>query len=103
MVFKRPGRYVYGAWFESNHARKYSASVEVDISGSPKYNSRGYEFYTRNQYRFNKKLTLSVNTNISIFTNNLGYATQSVDSVIFALRKRNTVENIFTIKYNFLL
>ena len=100
-VFKRPGRYVYGAWFESNNAKKYSASLEVDLSGSPKYNSHGYEFYTRNQYRFNKKLTLSVNTNFSIFTNNLGYATQSADSVIFALRKRNTVENIFTVKYNF--
>lgn len=100
-VFKRPGRYVYGAWVESNYAKKYAASVEVDMSGAPKYNSRGYEFYIRNQYRFNKKLTISANTNFSIFTNNLGFAAHAADSVIFALRQRNTVENIFTVKYNF--
>jgi hypothetical protein len=34
--------------------------------------------------------------------NNLGYATMfSSDSIIFALRKRNTVENVLNIKYNF--
>lgn len=100
-VFKRPSRYVYGAWFETNYAKKYSAYFELDVSGSPRYNSNGYEFSIRNQYRFNKKLTLSANTNFSFFTNNLGYATTVTDSIIFALRKRNTVENIFTIKYNF--
>ncbi|MES2003728.1 MAG: DUF5916 domain-containing protein [Bacteroidota bacterium] len=100
-VFQRPTRYVYGSWFESNSAKKYSASLEVDLSGSAKYNSKGYEVYFRNQYRFNKKLTISTNTNVSIFTNNLGYAATSADSVIFALRKRTTVENIFTVKYNF--
>jgi hypothetical protein len=101
MVFKRPGYWVYGFWFESNNAKKYSASTEIDLSSSPQYNSKGYEVYFRHQYRFNKKLTISANTNLSIFNNNLGYTTMAVDSVIFALRKRTTVENIFTIKYNF--
>jgi hypothetical protein len=100
-VFKRPANWQYGFWFESNNAKKYSASVEFDFSRSGKYTSRSTEIYFRHQYRFNKKLTLSANTNLSIFTNNLGFATVSSDSVIIALRKRNTVENIFTIKYNF--
>ncbi|NCI48299.1 carbohydrate binding family 9 domain-containing protein [Sediminibacterium roseum] len=101
-VFKRPSNWVYGFWFESNNAKKYSVSVEFDFSRSGKYTSRSNEIYFRHQYRFNKRLTLSTNTNISIFTNNTGYATKTgADSVIFALRKRNTVENIFTAKYNF--
>ena len=100
-VFKRPGRYVYGGWLESNNAKKYSASVELDLSHSERYTANGYELFFRNQYRFNKKLSISTNTNVSIFGNNLGYATISADSIIFALRKRNTVENVITIKYNF--
>lgn len=100
-VFKRLGRYVYGGWLESNNAKKYSASVELDLSRSERYTANGYELFFRNQYRFNKKLSISTNTNVSIFGNNLGYATTSADSIIFALRKRNTVENVFAIKYNF--
>ncbi|MEO7530122.1 MAG: DUF5916 domain-containing protein [Sediminibacterium sp.] len=100
-VFKRPSNFVYGTWFETNRAKKYSASVELDLSHSAKYNANSYEVYFRHQYRFNKKLTISTNTNFSIYTNNIGYAATSNDSVIIALRKRNTVENIFTVKYNF--
>ena len=100
-VFKRPGAFVYGSWLESNYAKKYSASAELAFSRSNQYNSNGYELYFRNQFRFNKKLTVSTNTNFSIFSNNLGYATTSADSIIFALRKRNTVENVFSVKYNF--
>lgn len=100
-VFKRPARYVYGSWFESNYAKKYAVSIEVDLSGSGKYNSRGYDIYIRNQYRFNKKLTISTNTNLSFYNNNIGYAAVAADSVIFGLRKRTTIENIFTVKYNF--
>ena len=100
-VFKRPGRYTYGGWLESNNAKKYSVSLEVDISGSEKYSSRGLDLFIRNRYRFNKKLTISTNTNFSFYNNNLGYAAVVADSVIFGMRKRNTVENIFTVKYNF--
>jgi hypothetical protein len=100
-VFKRPGNWVYGGWIESNSAKKYSASAEINFGHSAKYNSNSYDLYFRHQFRFNKKLTISVNHNISIFNNNIGFAAISNDSVIIALRKRNTVENIFTVKYNF--
>ncbi len=100
-VFKRPGRYTLGGWFESNYAKQYSVSFETDISGSAKYKSTGLDLFIQNRYRFNKKLTISANTNLSFYNNNIGYAAVVADSVFFGLRKRNTVENIFTIKYNF--
>jgi hypothetical protein len=100
-VFKRPGSFAYGAWTESNYAKKYSIYFELDVANSAKYKSNAVDFYFRQQYRFNKKLTISLFTNYSPYTNNLGFATVSADSAIFALRNRNTVENIFTIKYNF--
>jgi hypothetical protein len=100
-VFLRPFSFTYGSWLNSNNAKKYSFSTEIDITRSPKYRSDGYDISFQNQYRFNKKLTVSTNSNLSLYTNNLGYATQTADSIIFALRKRSTVENIFTVKYNF--
>jgi hypothetical protein len=101
MVFKRPGRMVLGGWFESNYAKKFSASAELSYMKSNQYDADGTELFSGTQYRFNKKLSISTNTNLSFFNNNLGFATIVTDSVIFALRKRNTVENIFSVKYNF--
>ena len=100
-VFKRPAVFAYGFWFESNRAKKYSASTEVDISQSHQYAFKGYEIFFRQQFRFNKKITVSASTNLTLYTNDLGYATIRTDSVYFALRKRNAVENIFNVKYNF--
>ena len=100
-VFKRPAGFAYGFWFESNRAKKYSVSTEVDISQSHQYAFKGYEIFFRQQFRFNKKITVSASTNLTLYTNDLGYATIRTDSVYFALRKRNAVENIFNVKYNF--
>lgn len=100
-VFKRPGNFVIGGWFESNYAKKFSVFAEGSFFHSARYSSNGVELYSGNQYRFNKKLSISTNTNFSIYSNNLGFATLSGDSIVFALRKRYTVENIFSVKYNF--
>ncbi|MBV9986890.1 MAG: carbohydrate binding family 9 domain-containing protein [Chitinophagaceae bacterium] len=102
-VFKRPGSVTYGGWFEKNYARKIYYGGELDLTRSEQYNSNGYELFTFSNYRFNKKFSLGLNANVSIFTNNLGFAATSpaADSVYFALRKRNTVETIFNVKYNF--
>ena len=53
------------------------------------------------QFRFNKKLTISNALNLEYKDRNIGFATMAGDSSIFGLRKRHTVENIFNIKYNF--
>jgi hypothetical protein len=100
-MFKRPASFAYGAWFESNYAKKYATSVELVGRWSNKYNSSGYDISARNQYRFNKKLTITINTNLEFRNNNIGFATTLNDSSIFALRKRYTVENVFNVKYNF--
>lgn len=101
-VFKRPGSWMAGFWFESNNAKKYSAAVEFYNRTFNQYSSTGQEIFFRNSYRFNKKLTITANTFLLFSHNNLGYATiYSPDSIIFALRKRNTVENLFNVKYNF--
>lgn len=100
-VFKRPARTVFFGWLESNQTKKYGAGLELGYSYSPKYASVGYELSFNNQFRFNKKITISFNSSVSIYTNNLGYATNTSDSIYFAIRERNTVENVFLVKYNF--
>ena len=101
-VFKRPGARGMGLWVETNEAKKYSTNFEFFTRTFNQYKSSFNEISVRHNYRFNKKLTLSLNSSVLIFSNNLGYATMfNTDSIIFALRKRNTVENIFNAKYNF--
>lgn len=101
-VFVRPASWATGFWLETNNAKKYSLYAEFFNRQSNQYGSNGQDINFGNQYRFNQKLTISTNTNFEFKHNNLGYATQfNADSIIFALRKRNTVENVFTIKYNF--
>lgn len=101
-VFKRPASWMAGAWLESNNAKKYSAVVEFYNRTYLKYGSTTQEILFNNNYRFNKKLTISTNSFVQLSHNNLGFATLfSPDSIIFALRKRTTVENIFNVKYNF--
>lgn len=100
-VFRRPASLVTGGWFESNYAKKLSGSAELDITLPGKYGSQGYELISGLNYRFSKKFSVSTNTNLSFFSNNLGFAAISNDSVIIALRKRTTAENILSFKYNF--
>lgn len=100
-VFRRPDNITMYVWLESNRAKKYSAAMELNYIRSWQYNATGYDISFRNNYRFNKKLTVSSNTSFLLINNNLGFATTSQDSSLFALRKRNTIENVLNIKYNF--
>ncbi len=101
-VFKRPERLVYGLWMESNGAKAFSTSFEGDFASFTSLASGGAELYFRNRYRFNKKLTLTMNTNLVSYYNNLGFATiNGSNEVIIGARIRSTVENIFNVKYNF--
>lgn len=100
-VFKRPERMTAGFWLGSNDAKKYSASTEFSISHAKKINSTGIDLSLYQQYRFNNKLTVSLNTQLENRKNNFGFATIENDSVFVGLRKRQTITNTFVVKYNF--
>jgi hypothetical protein len=100
-VFKRPANYGIEIWGNTNRAKKYSAELSISPRIAPEYKAFQFDLYLYNQYRFNKKLTISLNNYINPMHNNLGFATLTNDSSVFALRERITVENTFNIKYNF--
>lgn len=101
-VFRRPASWGGGGWMETNRAKKYSMGLELFTRLVKEYDGKGYDIGMNHQFRFNKKLTISTNTNVNYRFNNLGFATLfAADSIIFAVRDRQTVENILNIKYNF--
>jgi Domain of unknown function (DUF5916) len=101
--FRRGSSLVFGSWFESNESKKYSLSTEIFTRTFFNfYNSFSYELSLRQNYRFNNKLTISHRINTNPLFNNIGYVYVNGSADInFARRKRNTIENILSAKYNF--
>lgn len=100
-VYKAPENYTIDAWINSNSTKKYSAGIELAYKITPFFSGSGYDINLNNNFRFNKKLTIALNNNITLRYNNVGFATTAADSIIFGSRTRSSVENIFNIKYNF--
>lgn len=102
--FSTPGSWKVGAFYNSNSAPKYNFNWSGGVRISGKYNSLLYDSYFYNRYRFNDKLTVSLDTYLANHINNTGYAYTpggQSDSIIFGLRNRKTIENTFNVKYNF--
>jgi hypothetical protein len=73
----------------------------MSISHAKSINAVGVDISFYQQFRFNNKLTVSLNTQLEDRKNNFGFATIVNDSVLVGLRKRETITNTFVIKYNF--
>jgi Domain of unknown function (DUF5916) len=100
--FKRGSSASIGGWFESNSAKKYSFYTETFVRRFfDFYNLTGIDFTLGQQYRVNKKLSLSYRIGLMPRFNSVGYAWTEADRIIFGKRKVKTIENIFNVKYNF--
>lgn len=101
--FRRNTSLGFGGWFESNSAKKYSFDIELFGRRVFKfYNALGIDYFLQQTYRFNNKLSLSYRISIQPRFNNVGYAySTSSSDITFARRKRSTVENVLSTKYNF--
>ncbi|MGI8600674.1 MAG: DUF5916 domain-containing protein [Chitinophagaceae bacterium] len=99
--FRSPGRVGYEAWVETNNAKKYAAMASFYMGKYKMEKGRSYSFSLRNRYRFNDKLSMSLQSSYRPFTNNVGFNSISGSEVIFALRDRVTIENVLNAKYNF--
>ncbi|MFT3845496.1 MAG: DUF5916 domain-containing protein [Lacibacter sp.] len=93
----------YGVWIESNSAKKYSFYTEI-------FHRHYFNFYKANNLdisfghnmRFGNKLSVSQRINLVPQFNNIGFsAFDTNDDIIFARRKRNTIENTLQLKYSF--
>jgi hypothetical protein len=102
-VFKNPGSYTTGFFINTNTAKRYNLSLQGFQSHSSRYNANGTQFIIGNQYRFSDKLSMGLTNNMEWVNRDAGFGfiSQAGDSILFGLRNRNTVENIFNVKYNF--
>lgn len=100
-VFKKPGKKKAGFYVNTNSAKKYSASIDMEKAFLNHYDGQNTGIWLSNQYRFNDKLSVSLSAYNVIENNSVGFAGIKNDSIYFGLRDRNTVENILNIKYNF--
>jgi len=102
-VVKMPAAWQKSFNLNSNGAKKYSIFLQFAHNRLKKYNTNSISFGIGNNYRFNDRLSISLNHFLSFNDRDFGFAyiTDNADSVIMSLRKRRTAENIFNVKYNF--
>jgi hypothetical protein len=118
-VFKSPRRVQYNGWFETNYTKKYYVSFNYFVGIRRLFNSPNHELSLFHRYRFNDKLALEQSLAYNPTVNDHGFYGYSYlkdgagnylldnnnekifRSVFFSRRDRKTIENIFSIKYNF--
>lgn len=106
-VYSVPYSYVTDVNVTTDPTKKYYTSVEIAYRHVPKFNGNYADINLTNQYRFNKKLTVSLSNSMQIRNNNVGhvydtaYASDASEHIYFGMRNRLTLENILNIKYNF--
>lgn len=102
-VYTRGQSVTLGGWIESNSAKKYSFSVEAfERLFINFYNLNGLDLYIGQTYRFNSKFSINYRLGLEPRPNGLGYTTTTSDNtIVFALRKVNTIDNIINLKYSF--
>ncbi|CAH0997081.1 hypothetical protein EMA8858_03218 [Emticicia aquatica] len=102
-VFKRGNSIALGGWIESNSAKKYSINAEaVERVFLNFYKISGIDLFLGQNYRFSSKFSIGHQIGFQPRPRGLGYtATLDDNSILFAIRKVNTVDNVLNLKYNF--
>ncbi|MBO9681873.1 MAG: carbohydrate binding family 9 domain-containing protein [Flavisolibacter sp.] len=118
-VFKSPERKQFNGWFETNFTKRYYMSFNYFIGLRSLFNSPNHQLNLFHRYRFNDKLAMEQSLTYNPATNDAGFYGFSYQkdgsgsylldnnnekifrSVFFSRRDRKTIENVFSIKYNF--
>lgn len=102
-VFSRGQSATLGGWIESNSAKKYSFTAELfDRMFLNFYDLNGIDIFLGQTYRFNSKFSINYRLGFLPRPRGMGYTTTLPDnSIIFALRKVNTIDNVLNVKYSF--
>ena len=101
--FQRGASFTFGGYIESNSAKKYFFASEISTRTFFKfYYGFSYQITLRQNFRFNSKFSISQRLSLNPLFNNIGYTySDNSNNIFFAKRKVNSIENIFSAKYNF--
>lgn len=102
-VFHRPLNHGFGFNINNNEANKHYVELKWYFAHRPAIKGFGHEMFLTTQYRFNKKLTVTLKNHLDITNNGTGYALYDTiyKTPVVALRQGATIENTLNIKYNF--
>jgi hypothetical protein len=106
-VFKTPVNIGFGNFVESNFAKKYYAEGSYFFNIYQLNGWKELQLSLFQQYRVNNRVSFSHQITYNPRWNNTGFASiipaapQQEDTVVFARRNRNTIENILRFKYSF--
>ncbi len=106
-VFRKPANFGFGNFFESNYAKKYFVNASYVLYFFDRSGWKEFQLLFSHQYRVNNKISFGHDFNIFPRWNNVGFTDiltaplPENDTIIFARRNRNTIENILRIKYSF--
>jgi hypothetical protein len=102
-MYTRGNSVTIGGWMESNPAKKYFYSIEAfERAFINFYNLNGLDLYINQTYRFSSKLSISHHIGFEPRPRGMGFTTILEDnSIVMALRKVNTIDNVLNLKYSF--
>ena len=98
--FRTSRRLQFEGWFNTNTAKKYSAGLDYFIGLRSLFNSPNQSINFSQNYRFNHKFSIGNKIYFNPVRNDAGYYGQAT-SILFSRRDINTIENVFSAKYNF--
>ncbi|HWR32518.1 MAG TPA: DUF5916 domain-containing protein, partial [Chitinophagaceae bacterium] len=99
--FKGWKTFFSGGWVETNNAKKYQVSMELLFISRSLFAGKKYSINMNQRYRFNNKLSVMYGLSLEPQKRNVGFADFDGNDIIFGKRDISTVENSFTIRYNF--
>jgi hypothetical protein len=107
--FRTSQRMQYNAWVETNNAKKYSVSANYFLAHRNLFNGLSHQVNFTHRYRFNDKVSVRQDLYYSPATNDAGFYDPRdpfgnkivTEDILFARRDRQTIENVFSVKYSF--
>jgi hypothetical protein len=100
-MFRAPADRGFGAFLNTNRAKRYSGSADFFIDWYDIEKGRELNLNLGQLYRVNDKISFQHDLYMNPRQNNLGFTDKSNDSVIIGRRFRQTVENVLRVKYSF--
>jgi hypothetical protein len=99
--FKRPPMYITGTNFGSDSRKKLYWYTHFSYGVRPETGYNRLRFIIEPRYRVNNKLSFSLFSHYYKEKNDLGYATNTTDAIVFGNRNRTTLESVLSTKYTF--
>ena len=100
-VFKDKPRVYTNAWWESNSAKKISWGGNISLGKGAYFNRTLIGYGLFGKVRFSSKFSVDHQLNVEQTKDQAGYAETVGETIYFSRRNVTSVENIFSVKYNF--